>query len=57
MGYKPSDIKRIRNYKSQSSYWNFYKSNGIDTLLTSDGFNKHELNIALDAIKNAKKVY
>ncbi len=28
--------------------------NAVDALLTSAGFNKDELNIALDAIKNAK---
>ena len=28
--------------------------NAVDALLTSAGFNKNELNIALDAIKNAK---
>ena len=28
--------------------------NALDALLTSAGFNKDELNIALDAIKNAK---
>ena len=29
--------------------------NAVDALLTSAGFNKDELNIALDAIKNAKE--
>jgi len=49
MVYKPSVFKRnkIKNHKPVTD-------NSVNALLTSAGFNKYELNVALDIIKNAK---
>ena len=50
-----SNDQEITNHKSVTD--NDVILNAVDALLTSAGFNKDELNIALDAIKNAKIVY
>ena len=47
-----SNDQEITNHKSVTD--NDVILNAVDALLTSAGFNKDELNIALDAIKNAK---
>ena len=47
-----SNEQEITNHKSVTD--NDVILNAVDALLTSAGFNKDELNIALDAIKNAK---
>ena len=57
MGYKPSATKwsEITNHKPVTD--NSVILNAVNALLTSAGFNEDELNVALDAIKNAYREY
>ena len=54
MGYKKNVTKRIRNYKSQTSYRYFCNIKCCKWVINFLRFYKYDFNVALDIIKNIK---